>query len=159
MVTQLFEGEDVTFMTSYNLDEKQFLSLFSDGLAGYTLHRLDRARARGTGYDIPKLRSIESQQAVLRLSTQTGSGVTAEGLAKALISEQVKAVHGALEAARIKRAGEAEREEHAGRRLADKAARLKVLAEKNPFGWKPDSRSAREWAEAELERTTPHKGA
>lgn len=85
------EEEDAKFAKAFRLSEDETLEIFG-GLKGYTLHRLDRAKARGNGYEIPALpRSLESQMESLKFAE-----ITEKQLAAQLVRDQREKVGGIM---------------------------------------------------------------
>jgi hypothetical protein len=167
------EAEDAAFCRAWRLSEDKFLDL-AGGLKLYTQHRLDRAAARRASktdglsadtvkqlkekypgqkaeYSVPSL-PTDLRPYLIRLKGMEDVG--AEELARQLVSDQMTKVRGIVDAMQAVERLQA----NAARAAADKESsrqwQLREFAKEGAakHGWKPDSQSAKDYAEAEMSR-------
>jgi hypothetical protein len=150
------EASDAAFCRAFRLSEDKFLELCG-GLKRYTQLRLDRQAARGatmadgSAYSVPPLPTdIKPYLVKLKMSDVADS----TEIARQLLSDHMNKVTGINDASVASERLQA----NEARRIADKeSSRQWQLREFQKgaaarFGWKPDSQSAKDWAEAEMAR-------
>jgi hypothetical protein len=154
---QYLETGDRRFCQAFRLTEDEFLTM-AGGLAAYTQHRLDRDEARRVSiaggpegrmtFSVPNLPdNLHTAMKGINLP-----GVDERGVARFLLSEHMKAVRGILDGVKAQGAVRAQVAQQTKDKADSKQRELEALARNNPYGWKPESQSAREWAEAQYDQ-------
>ncbi len=151
------EQEDRAFAQCFRLSEDDFLKL-SGGLKNYTIHRLNRAKARQASitageetktFSVPKLPS-NIEEAVGQIKVKE---ITEDQWAKYLLNEHMTKVAGIIDALKahdnIQKTMDTQREQEAYRERQFKAARRVEFA--NRYLVSENSQSAKDYADQQWE--------
>jgi len=149
-------SEDRNFAQAFRITEDEFLKM-AGGLKAYTQFRLNRDEARQAGietetgerqgFSVPTLPdNVKDAMEGIALP-----GVTEKDLAKLVLEDQIKKVMGILDGIAAVKATNEQVSRQQGIKAELKAKELKTTAANNPWGWPPDSQSARDWAASQYQ--------